>query len=384
MINILCDGNYIFHKTFGVFAGYGDIDPAEKLASAEDQAMFIRKVSTDLCYTLKSLPTGGRLIFTADDRSWRKDYYEGYKSSRKEKGKDSPDWSSFFNLMHSFGEHLEKMGFIFSKSKGAEGDDLIWGWVEHFKDLGENTIIVSGDGDLHQLAETRDNDTWTIAWNSKSKNNLITIDPFWIEKYLNKKKEITIFDMGSAMDKDKEKLKDLLNKAEVNIVDRRKFIFTKILSGDKGDDVPAIWSFRLTPESRLTRVTENKAAKIWDLFLDSKWADLSFNELLENEDFMEWVAGQSIKIIKGVDSGVNREIAKENLIRNFDLMWLSESSYPPYVLSGISDEIERAMKNPKVNVILDRTDILEGTSWVTSGNSEISSTPSQYDPFKLF
>lgn len=384
MINVLVDGNYIFHKTFGVFAGYGDIDPAEKLATQEQQSMFIRKVSTDLCYTLKSLPTGGRLIFTIDDRSWRRDYYEGYKSSREEKGDDSADWSIFFNLMHSFGEHIEKMGFIFTKSKGSEGDDLIWGWADKFAKLGENSIIVSGDKDLHQLAAMRDNGTWTIAWNSKAKNNVLTIHPLWIEKYLNKKEEVSIFNMGSVVSEDKDRLKELFNKAEVNIVDTRKFIFVKMLAGDPGDDVPSIWSFYPKPDGRITRVTDNKASKIWDAFMETEWKDLGFHKLLDNLEFLDWVAGQSIKIIKGIDSTENREIAKENLIRNFDLMWLDANSYPHYVLSGINEEVKRGLLLEKQNVTLDRIKILQGTNWVDSAGDINENAPSEYNPFKLF
>ena len=89
--NILIDGNYIFHKTFGVFAGYGNLDPSKALATDHDKASFIRKVTIDLCSTLKSLPSGGRLIFTVDERSWRKDYYEGYKSSRTDKRGETGD-----------------------------------------------------------------------------------------------------------------------------------------------------------------------------------------------------------------------------------------------------------------------------------------------------
>lgn len=385
MINILIDGNYIFHKTFGVFAGYGDdVNPAEKLASKDDQAMFIRKVSMDLCYLLNLLPDASRIIFTLDNRSWRKEYYPGYKSRREEKGENSKDWSIFYKLMHSFAENLENKGFIFSKSQGAEGDDSIWGWNEHLSELGENCIIVSGDGDFGQLVETREH-SWTILWNSKAKNNLLSIDSKWISEYLNVKEEITLFNMGTGLNKEKSKLKELLNKADVNIIEKDKFIFLKMLAGDKGDDVPSIWSYKPKPDSRLTRVTENKATKIWDLFIESKWNKTPYNYLLEDEEFLDWVAGQSIKAIKDVDSTTNREIAKENLIRNFDLMWLNETSYPSHLVSRIRKDIYRGMDLDKRDIIINRNKLLEGTEWFDKSNGKQKmSTPSEYDPFKLF
>src|SRR6056300_559925 len=124
MINVLIDGNYIFHKTFGVFGGYGNKNPMDILGTSNEQSMFIRKISTDLTSSLRSIPTGGRLVFAADSRSWRKDVEiegGGYKSNRVKD--EEVDWSVFFNLLTSYGEHLEKMGFVFSKVNGAEGDD---------------------------------------------------------------------------------------------------------------------------------------------------------------------------------------------------------------------------------------------------------------------
>jgi hypothetical protein len=42
MVNICIDGNYIFHKTFGVFAGYTSIDPGKTLSDKKDRSLFIR------------------------------------------------------------------------------------------------------------------------------------------------------------------------------------------------------------------------------------------------------------------------------------------------------------------------------------------------------
>ena len=97
MINICVDGNYIFHKTFGVFAGYGNVDPGKVFSKKSDQTMFIRKVATDLCSSLNNLPSGGRLIFTADSKSWRREIEienGGYKSNRTKD--ENVDWTIFF------------------------------------------------------------------------------------------------------------------------------------------------------------------------------------------------------------------------------------------------------------------------------------------------
>jgi 5'-3' exonuclease len=172
MVNICIDGNYIFHKTFGVFGGYSNTDPGKILSNQKQKSLFIRKISTDLCSSLRDLPKGGRLIFTSDSRSWRKKIEiegGGYKSDRVKD--ENVDWSSFFELLHEFGKHLEKMGFIYSKVEGAEGDDLLLYWSDYFNSIGENCFIISGDKDLYQLVKIK-NGAWTCTWNSNSKKNI--------------------------------------------------------------------------------------------------------------------------------------------------------------------------------------------------------------------
>lgn len=385
MINILIDGNYIFHKTFGMFAGYSkDVDPSKILGTKESQTKFMQKVAIDLYSLLSDLPKGDRLMFTIDSKSWRKEYYEGYKSKREDKrgesGADKAKWAIFFELLGSFAEYLETIGAVFSKVENAEGDDVIWLYSEHLNSLGENCIIISGDMDLTQLVSVNSNSSWTIVWNAKMKNNVLSIDKAWIEHYLGVQEEVSVFNMAPSLSADKRKLRDILNKAEVNIVDQRKFIFIKMFAGDTGDDVPSIWSHIPTGKIRLVRVTELKAEKIWNSFNETEWKDLEFSELVVNEDFLDWAAKYSIRLINGLDSTDNRTKAKENLLRNFDLMWLNEESLPSYVLESLKSELTRGLSLPRTNIILSDIKSLKNTEWTSNGNY----TPEEHNPFQLF
>jgi 5'-3' exonuclease len=186
--------------------------------------MFIRKVATDLCSSLNNLPSGGRLIFTADSKSWRREIEienGGYKSNRTKD--ENVDWTIFFELMDSFGRQLEKMGFIYSKVSGAEGDDLLYMWSKYFNNNGEDCVVVSGDKDLHQLARFEESN-WTITWNSNNKKNVVTTPIGWKSNWLEKEEEASIFNMGSVISPDKGKLKTLLSKCELNEVDREFFV----------------------------------------------------------------------------------------------------------------------------------------------------------------
>jgi 5'-3' exonuclease len=375
MINILIDGNYIFHKTFGIFAGYGNVDPGKILKDKKDQSAFVRKITTDLCSSLKMLPTGGRLIFTSDSRSWRKEVEienGGYKSGRVKD--ENVDWSIFFELLQSLGNHLEKMGFIFSKVEGAEGDDLLLFWSEKFNKNRENCIIITGDKDLHQLARI-ENQAWTGIWSSNSKKNVLTVPNNWSSEWLNEPEEVSVFNMGFSISPEKEKLKAFLKKVEIEPIDSRPFLFKKILMGDKGDSVPSVWEFESA--GKINRFTEKKAENVYEHFLNTEWKDMSFSDLIKNDDFLNWISSLILKIAKGVDSSENRIKAKSNLLRNFKLMWLDPEVIPEGIRKNCYTETERGFKLERKSITLDRIKILEGTEWITQGYH-----PKGMDPFE--
>ena len=377
MINVLIDGNYIFHKTFGVFGGYGNKNPGDILGSENEQSMFIRKISTDLCSSLRSIPAGGKLIFTADSRSWRKDVEiegGGYKSNRVKD--EEVDWTVFFHLLEAFGNHLEKMGFIFSRVTGAEGDDLLYYWADYLNTKGQDCVILSGDKDMHQLARWKGNN-WTIVWNANSKNNMLSVPQGWESNWLNKKEDVSIFDMNSAMDPDKEKMKDFVQKNEITEINPRDFIFIKMLIGDKGDAVPGIWESIVI--GKTNRLTPKKAETILESLQETKWKESSFQDLIQDSEFLDWISGYSLRLIKEIDTTENRKKAAENLKRNYKLMWLDKTVIPMEVTTRAVEELRRGVSLEKKPITLDRVKILEGTTWVSR-----STAPSQYDPFKNF
>lgn len=375
MINILIDGNYIFHKTFGIFGGYGSKDPGEVLKTKNEQAMFIRKIATDLCAALRELPTGGRLIFTADSKSWRKDVViegGGYKSNRVKD--ESADWSIFFNLLDSFGKQLEKMGFVYSRADGAEGDDLLYFWADYFTAKSQDCIIVSGDKDLHQLSRWK-GDNWTLVWSNNSKNNVVSCPVGWKEKWLDHQPQVSIFDMSDLNQTDKEKLKKWIQNLTVNEIKPESFIFTKMLIGDEGDAVPGVWNFEATP-GKMSRMTPKKAEQLLESLQQSKWSGSSFGDLLQDTEFLDWAGGYILRLMKDIDSKENRQKASENLKRNYQLMWLDKMVIPSWVITNSVAEIKRGINLERRAITLDRIKILEGTEWVTS-----TAVPKMYNPF---
>jgi 5'-3' exonuclease len=279
--------------------------------------------------------------------------------------------------MSDFGHQLENQGFVFSKVKGAEGDDLLYFWSEHFNSIGENCIIISGDKDMHQLARHNEKG-WTIIWNNNSKNNVLAVPPDWEDNWVNKVESVSIFDMTAAISPDKEKIKEFLKKVQVEEIIRRDFVFNKMLTGDKGDAVPGVWYVKTT-NGKFNGISPKKAEQIMESLNQSEWKGTTFTEMLKSEEFLSWVSGFILRVLKDVDNTDNRKKVSSNLLRNYTLMWLDRKVMPDFVSESCDAEVLRGIEIPKRNVTIDRVKILEGTNWATE-----PSVPKAFDPFANF
>jgi 5'-3' exonuclease len=375
MINVICDCNYIFHKTFGIFSGFGSKDPGDVLSSETDRNMFIRKVITDLCYALNQIPEINRVIFCKDSRSWRKDYKitRGvYKESRIKS--EGVDWGSFFKIMDEFGEYLEESGFIYSSYKGAEGDDLIWAWCEHFTNIGETAIVISGDKDMHQLVNYTEK-SWIGIWNTNSKNNKIIVSSDWV---LNKTVEPSIFDVTPESGSNDSKLDKLISSCILEKIDVKEYIFKKILIGDKKDDVPGVFPYK-TNNGKNSNIAEGKAQKIWDFYKETKWSNYQLEDIWDNEDFLEWISGVSLRLISQTDNKENRDKFKKFYEENARLVWLNGKSIPHNMVEGLRSHVQELDAKEKSQLKINKKEMIDNSPWGKDSNP-----PREFDPFDLF
>ena len=230
---------------------------------------------------------------------------------------------------------------------------------------------------MHQLARHNDRG-WTIIWNNNSKNNILAVPPGWEDNWVNKTESVSIFDMTAAISPDKEKIKEFLKKVAVEEVRRRDFVFNKMLTGDKGDAVPGVW-YVPTPNGKFNGVSPKKAEQILESLNQSEWKDSRFIDMLQDQNFLSWVSGFILRILKDVDNKENREKVTKNLLRNYTLMWLDRSVMPEFVITNCDGEVSRGIEIPRKSITIDRVKILEGTSWATT-----PSVPKAFDPFANF
>lgn len=374
MITVVVDGNYLFHKTFGIFSGFGTKSPGDVLSSDGDRNMFMRKIITDLCYSLNQIPDINRVIFCKDSRSWRKDFKISrsvYKESRVKS--EGVDWGSFFKLMEEFGAFLELNGYVYSRHVGAEGDDLIWAWCDHLKDSEDCVIVISGDKDMHQLVNYTDQ-RWTGIWNSNSKNNKISVSHDW---KLTPDLEPTIFDVNPSSGASDYKLDKLITSCVIDKINTKELVFKKILTGDKKDDVPGVFPF--LKGDKVYNVSDNKAQKIWDLYLQSSWAEKDMEEIWDDQEFLSWLSGLCLRMLAQTDNTENREKFKLYYEENAKLVWLNSKTIPSDIIDGILEHIEEQNSKERSNPVINKKQLIDKSPWVGTNN-----TPSGFDPFELF
>jgi hypothetical protein len=109
-----------------------------------------------------------------------------------------------------------------------------------------------------------------------------------------------------------------LNKIELIEIEDKKFIFNKVLVGDKGDCVPSVWEMK--KGEKIQNFTQKKSDIVMESFVSSKWYNEEIIDIIEDPDFLSWISGFILRISKDIDSEENRDKVTKNLIRNFNLI----------------------------------------------------------------
>ena len=102
------------------------------------------------------------------------------------------------------------------------------------------------------------------------------------------------------------------------------------------------------------------------------------DQLWENEEFLEWIAGVSLRLLKQTDNQENREKFKQYYFENGTLVWLSEKTIPGDLIESVDSKIGPSLKEVKSPVV-NKKDLLESSPWSGTGGA-----PKEFDPFKLF
>jgi len=372
---LLIDGNYfVFSRLF--------VLPKPKtgklLGDDKQKKQFMRKLSIDLASEMRKL--GGfvdDVVLTVDSKSWRKDLYPdaGYKGTRKPNS--NVEWSAVYEVYEAWQEILATKGVVVHQIQGAEADDVLFGWSVMLNNRGKSCLVWTGDRDLIQLVNySKANDAHTI-WYYNTKKSLYAYEGFMQDMIESATADMSeddmLFNMGGQhmmRDRYQKQILDwtIANKIETTEVDCEKFIFIKILTGDKSDNIPSVVTWQKEMKGGKLRsysITDKLATKIYDQFIkegETFKIDYLFSE--EQKDRL-------VDIIYRVVGRTTVNLIKNSLTNNIALMLLHNRTIPDSIQRAIYSAIEKDWEGAldSIEVVQDMEKILEGTHWLDGKSS---------------
>ena len=381
---LLIDGNYFLHSRLFVLPR----KKGEKLLETFDsQSQLMRKLCIDFASEVRKMkPFIDQIVVAVDAKSWRKDLFPEaqYKGTRTHD--DSVDWSAVFDVYKEFQDVLAKRGVVIHQINGAEADDVLFGWSTQLNNEGRNCIVWTGDRDLIQLVNYNNaTDAYTL-WYYNSKRTLLAFEGFGNilaqdtqDDFSN---EDLLFDMSaglSASGLSKKELRSWVDKNKVKIqeVNCDDFIFTKILQGDKSDNIASVVTWTKTTKTGKTinySITEKQANKILEQF---KKEEGNFTiDLFFNKESVEKI----VDIIYRVTGKSNTVDIRVRFNQNLDLMLLHYNTIPDPIQKDIYKNVETDFVTlPDLPVLNKMETILENTKWIKKKGT--TSAPGGYDPF---
>ena len=247
---LLIDGNYfVFSRLFVLPKPKGG---TLLLGDDKQKSQFMRKLAIDFASEMRKLKMFvDDVVLTVDSKSWRKDLYPDaqYKGTRKQN--KTVDWTAVYEVYEAFQQIVAKKGVTVHQIQGAEADDVIFGWSTMLNARGKSCIVWTGDRDLIQLVNySTTNDAHTV-WYYNTKKSLYGYKGFEQDMALSASNEMTeddmLFNMGGQHMMRDAYQNDIMgwvraNKVGITEIDCDEFIFQKILTGDKSDNIPKLFN----------------------------------------------------------------------------------------------------------------------------------------------
>ena len=182
--------------------------------------------------------------------------------------------------------------------------------------------------------------------------------------------------MDFAADTEKEKIGNLASSSTLEFTDPIRLTFEKILTGDKGDDVPSVFSYEKTP-GKIFKLTKAKAESIYESFKQSGWGNSKLEDVWKNDEFKDWVSGYILRSLSYTDNANNRKEVSNNYHENAQLVWLSDQVIPEPVLADMEFSFKSTDMEIKP-VLIDKKNLIGRSRW------DSYEAPSAFNPFKSF
>lgn len=382
---LIIDGNYFVHSRLFVL-------PRPKgeplLGDRNGQEQFMRKLCIDFASEVRKMtPFIDQIVVAVDSKSWRKDLFPAaeYKGTRVPD--NSVNWNNVFDTYEEWQKILAAQGVIIHKVPGAEADDILFGWSTQLNNEGKNCIVWTGDRDLIQLVNYNNATEAYTLWYYNSKRKLLAFEGF--ESLLDNAgtASMTNDDMLFNMSSDEvigDKLKQdfqtwmLKNSVTFEEINCDDFIFSKILQGDKSDNIQSVVKWTKATSSGSVRnygITQKHCDKILTQYRETE-GDFKIDHF-----FSKTQVDVIVELIHSIVGKATRDEIRVAFNQNLDLMLLHYNTIPDSIQKAIYTEIEKDFNVMTGLTGLSQMErILEGTGWNTN-NKKGNSAPKSYDAF---
>ena len=354
-LNLIFDGNYLFHKTRHVTMGYGKRS-GKYLDKKADQEIFIRKVAMDFVSVIKTFDGCSNVIFTKDGKSWRKAKYKYYKANRTQS--DDLNREVFYEMRDELMGIIAESGVVISTLEKAEGDDLMYLWSDYsLKNNVACNVVVTADADLTQIV-SKTNTAFTVIYNSNSKLVKI-VAPLGFSDWSNSYEPplSSIFDVDKTANIEKSGfsiIKTLGKQIPVEELDPNKVVLEKILCGDKGDNIGSVYSWT-NAKNNTQRITPRHVQPIYD-YLIHKYGSVNILDILSDtkvKNNIRLTLEELTKIKIGTE-----QFAKQ-LDENIDLVYLHKNIIPSSIIDDFNEIADRILTSKTKS--FDRFKLLKNT-----------------------
>lgn len=317
--NLIIDGNYLLHKdVFILFSEktlYSDLP-------------FLLRKDID---RLSKMHNFDHVYFVSDSKMrWRSEIYEDYKSERTPH--ENIDWTDVYQIFDELKLELKKRNNIhFYEVDWAEGDDLIAYITNESNKKGYSNILMASDNDFQQLVKfDLGLEYINLIYNyrlSDEKTYFPKNYNIFLEEMYGRSKT-SLFDMNEDTDF-LEFLEYLKSKTKIYEADHEKSLFSKIISGDKKDNVSSVYI------KNDRGIGIKGAESIYKLYKETNDDYINFHSNDIIDEMVNVVAFN--KKIK--DDEIKKDI-KNKILRNRELIMLSEKYLPKDLYENIKNTVK--------------------------------------------
>lgn len=396
-LTYLYDGNFFLHKTLHIIGAFDTKEPMflkgdDEEKQERDKNSLLHKLTMDFSSDIrKAGKMIDEIIITMDDYSWRNEFFEDKEYMYRElltdidgnvlnveceilvkkedlastdvekreqveqilankidyKGHRVKDkafnWSLVYATFEQFLKELNEIsGVKWSRIKGCEGDDIIFAVATYYAAMGKSVMIYSGDNDLKQLiAHNADNNAFIIHHKKTEKKIVMSQNTAkWFQN-----NDSTIKDL----------IRDFAHGNDIKLLAESAFdiVFTKILTGDSGDNVgPVIL------EPRQYGKKSAKAGQWRDVSIGKRVIDKIKEEIdykkydfldFFRDDFISMLAKSVIRNFKP-NFEFKTESIKNNILINRDLVFLHKNCIPQSIYESMIEWIEQNYEKNDLNL----------------------------------